>query len=237
MVEDDKFFAWLDGELAPGEAAEVERQVAADPELARRAAEHRALGAGLRDAFATVAAAPIPEALERAVRPEPSNVVELSGWRKRLARPFGGPGAQWAAMAATLALGLLVGTALNSGGGVSPVELRDGQIYAAGAIDQALDRQLASAGPDGDVRIGLTFRDQSGTICRSFEGAAASGLACRDDGDWRLRGLFAAPKGAATDYRMAAGPDPQLMELVDSAIAGEPFDAAQEQAARERGWR
>lgn len=236
MVEDETFFAWLDGELAPGEAAEVERQVAADPELARRAAEHRALGTGLRDAFATVAVAPIPEPLERAVRAEPSNVVELSGWRKRLARPFGGPG-QWAAMAATLALGLLVGTALNSGGGVSPVEVRGGEIYAAGAIDQALDRQLASAGPDGDVRIGLTFRDQSGVICRSFEGAAASGLACRDDGDWRLRGLFDAPESTETDYRMAAGPDPRLMELVDSAIAGEPFDAAQEQAARERGWR
>jgi hypothetical protein len=36
---------------------------------------------------------------------------------------------------------------------------------------------------------------------------------------------------------MAAGMDPALAALVDSSMAGEPFDAAQEKAAKERGWR
>ena len=36
---------------------------------------------------------------------------------------------------------------------------------------------------------------------------------------------------------MASGPDPQLMEAVDAAIDGEPFDEAQEKAAAERGWK
>jgi hypothetical protein len=87
------------------------------------------------------------------------------------------------------------------------------------------------------VRIGLTFRDQSGAICRTFTGEQSSGLTCRDGSDWRLRGLFAAPEGQAGDYRMAAGTDPNLAALIDSTIAGEPFDAAQEQAAKARGWR
>jgi hypothetical protein len=36
---------------------------------------------------------------------------------------------------------------------------------------------------------------------------------------------------------MAAGMDPNLAALVDSSMAGEPFDAAQEKAARDKGWR
>jgi hypothetical protein len=31
--------------------------------------------------------------------------------------------------------------------------------------------------------------------------------------------------------------DPTLAALVDSTIAGEPFDAAQERAARDKNWR
>ncbi len=49
--------------------------------------------------------------------------------------------------------------------------------------------------------------------------------------------MFAAPEGQTSDYRMAAGVDPNLAALIDSTMAGEPLDAAQEQAARERGWR
>jgi hypothetical protein len=87
------------------------------------------------------------------------------------------------------------------------------------------------------VRIGLTFRDRMGEICRSFTGSAGSGLACRDGARWRLKGLFAAPEGQSSDYRMAGGMDPNLAALVDSAMAGEPFDGSAEKAARDRGWR
>ena len=142
---------------------------------------------------------------------------------------------QWAAMAATLAVGIVVGTMIpqqDSG----PVELQGGKIYAASALNQALDTQLASA-PVDDVRIGLTFRDQSGNICRSFTQSGASGLACRDGNRWQMRGMFAAPEGQSNDYRMAAGMDPNLAALIGSTASGEPFDAAAEKAAKDRGWR
>jgi hypothetical protein len=138
-------------------------------------------------------------------------------------------------MAATLALGILVGTMIPHAGG-GPVELQGGKIYAAAALNQALDTQLASA-PAGDVRIGMTFRDQSGEICRSFTQQAASGLACREGGRWKLEGLFGAPEGQGSDYRMAAGMDPNLAGLVDSKMAGEPFDGAAEKQALSRGWK
>jgi hypothetical protein len=237
MVDEEKFFAWLDGELPPHESAEVERQVAADPRLARLADEHRSVGAGLRDAFDSVAAAPVPERLRDAARPKIAKVIDIAACREALARPFLGPLPQWTAMAAMLALGLFAGALVGRDLVSSPVNVRGGEIYAAGAVEQALETRLASAPATGDVRIGLTFRDQSGSICRTFQSSAASGLACRYDGDWRLRGLFAAPEGAEAEYRMAAGADPRLMELADSVIAGEPFDAAQEAQAKQRGWR
>ena len=237
MVDEEKFFAWLDGELPPEEAAEVERQVAADPELARLAEQHRTMAAGLRGAFDSVAVAPVPEPLRKAARPRPAKVIDIAACREALARPFVGPLPQWAAMAAMLVLGLFAGSLAGGDLASSPVEVHDGQIYAAGAVDQALERQLASAGAGGDVRIGLTFRDASGSICRTFGTSAASGLACRDQGDWRVQGLFAAPEGAGEEYRMAAGADPRLMDLVDSTMEGEPFDAAQEAQAKERDWR
>ena len=38
--------------------------------------------------------------------------------------------------------------------------------------------------------------------------------------------------GQSSDYRMAAGQDPRLSELIAQMIVGEPFDAAQERALK-----
>jgi len=231
MIEDEKFFAWLDGELRPAEAAEVEAKVASDPELARRAEEHRALSAQLRDAFDPIAAAPVPSRLQDALRPK-AQVIDFAEAKRARTMPSV---TQWAAMAATLALGVFVGTMVPQGGN-GPVEVQGGKLYAAAALNQALDTQLASA-PAGDVRIGLTFRSHAGEICRSFTAPTSSGLACRNRGRWQVRGMFAAPEGQSGAYRMAAGMDPNLAALVDSTMTGEAFDAAQEKAARDKGWR
>lgn len=241
-IDDSKFFAWLDGELEPAEAAQVAAEVAADPRLASLADRHRAFGAKLRGAFEPLAADPVPARLAEAVRPPRSAVIDFASRRRSAGDRSGwAPLPQWAAMAATLALGIGLGTTLNSSGdssrGSSPVEVRGGTMYAAAGLDQALDRQLASAPAGRGVRVGLTFRDQAGAICRTFADQRSTGLACRDGGDWRLRGLFAAPEGQQGDYRMTAGADPSLAALVDSAIDGEPFDAGEEKSARDRGWR
>jgi hypothetical protein len=115
--------------------------------------------------------------------------------------------------------------------------VQDGALYASASLDQALSSRLASAPASGPVRIGLTYRDQSGAICRTFTEAKSSGLACRNGDRWQLRGLFPAPERQADTYRMAAGMDPNLAALVDSTIAGEPFDAAQEKTALQKGWK
>lgn len=237
MTKDEKLFAWLDGELDPADAAEMERQVAGDPALARLADEHRALKARLGRAFDPIAAASVPEGLRDALRAPEAEIVDFAAARSlREPRRSWGSMPQWAAMAATLAVGIVVGTAIPVRPN-QPVAVEGGKIYAAAALDQALTAQLASAPANGDVRVGMTFRDQTGAICRNFTQSAASGLACRDPRGWQVRGLFAAPEGQSGAYRMAAGMDPALASLVDSTMAGEPFDAAQEKAAKARGWR
>jgi len=235
MITDEMFFAWLDGELDSPAAARIASEVSANPQLSERAAQHRALHAQLKGAFDPLLDAPVPEPLLAAARMQDSGAINLAdvrrlrGARARTVLP------QWAAMAATLAVGIFAGTMVPHRSG-APVEIESGRIYAAGAIDDALEVQLASA-PGGDVRIGLTFRDQAGAICRSFIDATASGLACRDGNRWKVRGLFAAPEGQAGSYRMAAGSDPSLAAMVSSTMAGDPLDAAQEKAAQAHGWR
>lgn len=228
MNEDEKFFAWLDGELEPAEAAEMAAKVAADPELMRLADRHRALASQLRGAFDPIIAEPIPERLK--IRPS-AEVVDLAARRRRSMPSL----PQWAAIAATLVAGVLVGTIIPVHGS-GPVRVQEGRLYAAASLDEGLDTALASA-PAGPVRIGLTFRGHAGEICRTFTIKAASGLACREGSRWRLRGLFAPPEGQDSAYRMAGGMDPNLASLVDSTMAGEPFDAAQEAAAKRHSWR
>jgi hypothetical protein len=231
MNDDEKFFAWLDGELGPSEAAEMEARVAADPELKRLADQHRALGSQLRSAFDPIADSPVPQTLQAALRPT-AQVIDFGAAKRARSMPAV---AQWTAMAATLAIGIFIGTRVPQESS-APVQAEAGKLYAAASINRALDTELASA-PTGDVRIGITYRDSAGEICRTFTAPAGSGLACRNSGRWQMKGLFAAPEGQGSDYRMAAGMDPNLAALVDSTIAGEAFDEATEKAAKEKGWK
>ncbi len=139
-------------------------------------------------------------------------------------------------MAATLALGIAAGDALV-GGSSSPVEPEAGRLVAAAGLEEALYTRLASTPADDGPRMGLTFRDKGGNVCRTFTDQAASGLACLEGGDWRIRGLVQPPEGQDGEYRLAAGTDPNLAAMIDSTIQGEPLDADQEKAVRERGWR
>ena len=233
-IDDETFFAWLDGELGAAQAAEVEAQVEGDPRLMRMAEQHRGFGARLRETFATVSAAPVPERLASAVEPPPAKIIDFGS---RAARKTWAPLPQWAAMAATLVVGILVGANFVGQRDASPVGVRGGAMVAAAGLDRALDTQLASAGDVAGLRIGVTFRDSAGAVCRSFTDQRSSGLACRAGNDWRVKGLFAAPQAPGGDYRMAAGADPNLAALIDSTIAGEAFDASQEKSAKDHGWR
>jgi hypothetical protein len=230
MSDDEKFFAWLDGELSGDEAAAMERRAHDDPRLAELADRHRAMQVRLKAAFDPIAEAPVPERLSNLT--DRHEVIDLGAARdKRRLRWL----PQGVAIAASLAAGVWLGTRLPQGEDTQ-IQANGAQVYAAAALDEGLNRGLASA-PSGQVRIGVTFRSTDGAICRSFTEGAQSGLACRSGERWRIRGMFVSSQAQQGDYRMAAGMDPALAALVGSTMSGAPFDARAEQEARQRGWR
>ncbi|MDB5578144.1 MAG: anti-sigma factor [Bradyrhizobium sp.] len=234
MIEEEAIFAYIDGELDGEERARIEAAIDADPALQAMVTEHRALANRLHAAFSTILEASVPTALSLADKPG-AEVVSLSTERSRREhRGFAWGGSQWAAMAATLVAGLIGGVIFSGGHGGPVSELGD-QLVASGRIELALNTQLASTqSAKAPVQIGLTFRNHNGAVCRSFAGEAVEGVACRQGKAWELRGLLTHENTGGGDYRMAASSS--TAEIVDSLIAGEAMDEAQERAALAKDW-
>src|SRR5206468_3729067 len=129
---------------------------------------------------------------------------------------------QWAALAACLVAGVLVGRLAWPQPGAL-VE-RDGALVARGRLERALSTQLASA--EGPVRIGLTFRAADQRYCRTFADAPErlAGLACRQDGRWVAVTTATLTASAAPAYRTAASETPAaVLAAVDALREGDPL--------------
>ncbi|MDE2308447.1 MAG: hypothetical protein KGJ97_09175 [Xanthomonadaceae bacterium] len=246
-IDEDTLQAYVDGELDAAAAARIDAALAHDDLLARRVRQARALRARMQATFDPVLDEPVPERLSALLRPRspqaaatPSAAAGRRGFgagRRRAARRWLLPTAAAAASIAVLAV------ALWWRPGSGPVRVHDGRQFAAGALSVALDRALASEpDPRAPIRIGLTFRGADGRICRTFTDRARpplAGLACRDGaGGWSLPVLGAAERPAGGELRQAASDlPPAVQAAVDARIRGDAFDAQQERAARDAGWR
>ena len=226
-VTREELAAYADGELEPARQAEIAAAVAADPALAAQLEAHRALREQLGEHFAPVFEAPVPERLASLLRPEPQ-VIDFGAARDKREQARTLPRWTWfagPALAASLALAVFMPRGADDG-------------YASGDLAEALDGQLVAAqSADAPTRILLSFRDQDGAYCRAFTGEAQSGIACRDDAGWRLIEEAAGAGAQDSEYRMAGNPAAEVLERAQAMAAGPALDAAQEQAAKARGWR
>ncbi|MHB1271712.1 MAG: anti-sigma factor family protein [Rhodanobacter sp.] len=248
-IDEDTLQAYVDGELDAAGAARIDAALAHDAVLARRVQQARALRAQVRAAFDPVLEEPVPPRLSALLRPAPPHAATAAtpfaaaagrrgfgAGRRRAPRRWLMPTAAVAASIAVLAVALW----WRPGG---LVRVHDGRQFAAGALSDALDRALASEpDPRAPISIGLSFRGADGRICRTFidrARPAMAGLACHDDaGGWSLPVLSAAEKPAGGELRQAASAlPPDVQAAVDARIRGEAFDAQQERAARDAGWR
>jgi hypothetical protein len=223
-----RLIAYVDGELAPREAARFEAEMAADPALAAAVAAHRALAARLGGAYAPILDEPVPARLLACAQ-----AANDAGGRRRAGLRL----PPWAALAATLALGVLAGRLIAVRPPPALAE-HGGALVAQGRLDAALSHGLASDG--GPVKVALTFRSADGRYCRTFESApdGLAGLACREGGRWIVRTVTAWRPPAATAYRTAGdGAPPEVLATVDATISGDALGPAAERAARDRGWR
>lgn len=242
MVDDDKLMAFADDELAGAEREEVERALAAHPELHARVDEQKRLREGLRGYYGPVAAEDVPDRLLAMLGAggagggDDETIASLSAARERLRpRP-----AAWtrnaAALAATFAFGIVAGHFVLDEG-QAPIGMEGGMLVAQGNLAHSLETQLASTQPaNAAVRIGVTFTDHQGDYCRTFEGTDLSGLACRQGGDWSVimtEAVKATP--AAPEYRQAGSSS--ILAAAQERMTGAPLDAQAERALIGSEWK
>lgn len=242
---DELLIAFVNGELAEPARAAVERAVRADPAIAARVAGHRArrsrvygVVAGGRDGAAQAHAHGCASGAKivqldaiRAARnvPLPPPPPPQPAWTRR----------HLLALAAALACGAVLGGAgwrlWQGEAELASLSGADGALVAQGNLAEALSGQLASPGPSGRVRIGISFLAKDGKYCRSFVMDTTAGLACRDGAQWKIPVLAQGALGAA--WMDGSVPPPAVLDAIDARIAGTPLGAAAERAAQARGWR
>lgn len=228
-LDPETIAAFVDGELDDLTARRIAREAAGDAVLAAEIARYRALRATLTAHYAPVAEEPVPDRLRALLVSEAAVDTSLAERRDRKQARFAP--IHWGAIAASLVLGLTLG--FKPWLPAAEVTGANGKLVASGALAEALDTQLASNQTgDAAVRIGLSFRDRSGRVCRSFEGAGLAGIGCRDGARWTLERVLAGQ--GSHDYRQASSG--ALAADAAAMMAGDAFDAAAERAARASGW-
>lgn len=257
---DTQLAAFLDGTLEDdGLAQAIEAAINADPALAERAmalAEggDDAAAQAVRDAFAPVLEAPIPARLTEALAaPGSAEVVNLAERRvstRALPRPANDTGSGWrwpqfAGLAASLALGVMIGGPLLGGregaAGGDPGALLLANAQVSAMLDAAPSGQAQDLAALGQGEVVLTFRNGAGALCRQFTitapggGATSDALACAaKDGDWQVEafGRRAAPAG---EMKLAGGDAAVgVVAAVDEQIAGDPLIGPEELAELKR---
>ena len=245
IFSDEVLMAYADDELDESTRAAVESAMAADPEIARWIAQHRALRKRLRSSFDPILDEPVPQELIDLARktpapsaaPKKAAVIPLG---PRLASRRSLP--QWAALAASLLIGILAGRFAFRTGGPALIAAHDNHMLARGLLADALTRQLASQQRTTQpVQMGVSFRSKAGQYCRTFSmhSPAVAGLACHAADGWRLEVLsgVAEQQVGAGGYRQASSSmPPAVVSTVDAEISSEPLDASAEAAARRRNW-
>jgi hypothetical protein len=250
---DAELAGFLDGTLDDEALIDaIEAAINADPALAERA-EALALAdpaaEAVRDAFAPVLAAPVPERLTQIVAAPAASaeVIDFAAARSgkaKLPMPANDTGAsswrwpQFGAMAACLALGVMLGGPLLKGGSTGAAS---GSLILASAdvttmLDTAPSGEAVDLASLGRGEVVLTFRGTDGQLCRQFMlegagGATSDALACTDaGGEWQVEayGRRAAPAG---EMKLAGGDAaPAVVAAVDAMIGSDPLIGADELA-------
>lgn len=248
---DAQLAAFLDGTLEDETLIDaIEAAINADAALAERVealAGADEAAAAVRDAFAPVLTAPVPEHLTRIVAaPASAEVLDLAAVRaaRTLPAPANDTGGTWrwpqfAAMAASLVIGVMIGGPLLTGGGAGGDSTGGSLVLASADLDGMLDSAPSGQAVDlaslGTGEVVLTFRNADGQLCRQFmiegAGATSDALACADSsGGWQVEayGRRAAPAG---EMKLAGGDAaPAVVAAVDAMIDSDVLVGADEAA-------
>lgn len=199
-MTEDQIIAYVDGELGPIEALRFERAMEADAALAAAVGRHRTLRDRIAGHFAPVAEEPIPARLAATLDPS-SNVVAFPARPRR----WSDAGGRYAAIAATLVAGLVLGQLLPRGP-AAPIGERGGAIMAQGGLAAALDRDLAAAPGREATGSASASSAATGAIAGPSAAMPARGWVAmgRRAGRWSASSPGPAARGKAPIARRAA---------------------------------
>lgn len=263
-LDEETLMAYVDGELDPGHAAEIEALLAEDAEARATVQMFRDSAAALRGAFDPILREPVPERLLVAVNAPPAGKVHDIRLARRGAWSRFLPQTAWAQAAA---VALLVGT----GAGYLTAQWRSSAlepiVWVATAdplLNEALEttasgatfaRREPGAEVSRDILPLLTFRDEGGRFCREFESSfvvaedrqISYGVACREQGAWQTQALMAQqlitptlgdPETELSEYVPAMGGDVASFDaVIQQLMVGEPLGPEEEAALIDQGWR
>ena len=240
--DDETLMAYADGELDATRSAQIEAAMATDPALAHRVEQQRALRERLAGAFAKVLDQPVPADLETAARggaqPQSGKVLQFP---VRAARAAVGPwrAREWAAMAASLFIGMLLSWRFLAPGDSGVVVAGKDALVARGELALALDRQLASEQQgQEEVLIGLTFKARDGNYCRSFvmRATRTAGLACRVGSEWQIPATDSSVLAQGGMQQAASALPTSILRIIEARMEGAALDIEGERDAQLGAW-
>jgi anti-sigma-K factor RskA len=251
---DEALCAYLDGELGTAERAALEQALGVDEGLRRRLEQFRGVTQLLQDQYADAGTEPAPEALLKAARDlagaqgAASNVTAFPQRPRTVAMP------RWQlplAAAIALVVGGIAGGAFQAARnqaelGAQIATLDAGRILPSNPLHAALEKtpsgESVTTADASRMRLVLSFAAKDGRFCREFDvaarNAASVGVACRENGAWRLEALLAAKPQEDGVYSPASGYNTNAFDdVVTSLMKDAPLDKDQESALIGRGWR
>jgi hypothetical protein len=249
-ISDEILMAYADGELSPAERAAIAAALERDPYLRERLASFSFTRGPMARVYDEALLAPLPARLLAIAgvgrpaaqrRPEPAGEGWLSRIASALTLPMLSPAAAIPAVVMAAAAGWLLQGALRSDG----VSLDSGGAIAAAALQSALDTtptgQVARVGSGLSIRPELSFASLQNGWCRQYElilseEMRAGGLACRDQGAWRVIVQTPATRAEAPGMIVPAGHDDPLEAVRESLKAGDVLSPEQEQPLIRDRW-
>lgn len=244
MSDEQWLSGFLDGELDPEQQKRAEAMIAGDAALRQRLALMQRTDALIRSAGATLAGSDTPARFMHAID---AGLERQEVDRHKLERRAASAGndnspARWrfgAAIAASLAAGLFLGTQLARSGGDTSVTAALAQGLESVPSGQSIT--LAS----GDrLTPRLTFAAKDGEFCRQYvlEAPAGNrvGLACRSGDGWDVEALIPqdAIPSARQGYAVAEGSSGTAIDALTADLRiGDPLGPTAEARLIDSRWR
>ena len=262
-LNDEMLVAYVDGELSPKDAAQVEMALQTDQQVREAVQIFRDTADWSRRAFDDVLREPVPERLLHAATGQPD-----AAGTNRAEPPHDGRSAKRGiqnrraglAMAASIALAIGVGGGFGLSqwsvqgeagpAGIALIGAVDSGGALHGALESGASGTLTEIGNGGDVMPLTTFVDHGGRYCRKFlttlasdsGSSAAFGIACRQPlGTWLVEAVGAAPipgQGASDRFVTATGLEEDVLQVVIGAMSDTgPIALDDEAALLATGWK